>query len=364
MLSNSKIKKIEVPTKSKTYPVYIGKGASAMLPEVLRSFKKKPNKILIVTDDCVASFYLSEVEALMKQEYTVHTFILENGESAKSFQNYYALQTFALENGLDRHSAILALGGGVVGDIAGFVASTYMRGIKFIQLPTTLLAHDSAVGGKVAINHPLGKNMIGSFYQPEAVLYDSSFLASLPEKELRSGFAEVVKHALIWDQEFYQWIKKHIITLADLTEENLLICIEKGIQTKAAVVSSDEKEEGLRAILNFGHTLGHALEAAYGYGEMTHGDGVALGMLFAAEISEDLYPGLSLSNELRQLWQQYNFPTNISTTIEKTEILKWMKIDKKSQNGHIHMVVIQSVGNVALEFIPDDVVLQKLQSFY
>ncbi|WP_078382723.1 3-dehydroquinate synthase [Sutcliffiella halmapala] len=358
------MKEVVVKTDSKSYSVYIGEGATNVLPEVLQSFKKAPTTILIVTDDRVAQHYLSDVEAIIGPESAVHSFILENGESAKSFQNYYELQTFALEKGLDRNSVIIALGGGVVGDIAGFVASTYMRGIKFIQLPTTLLAHDSAVGGKVAINHPLGKNMIGSFYQPEAVIYDINFLASLPEKELRSGFAEVVKHALIWDAEFYQWIKANIPTLADLTEEKLHFCIEKGIKTKAAVVSTDEKEQGLRAILNFGHTLGHSLEASYGYGEITHGDGVALGMLFATELSEDLFPELSLSAEIRELWHNYNFPTSISSHIEPKEILKWMKIDKKSQNGHIHMVLIHSVGKVALKFIPDDVVLQKLQLFY
>ncbi|MCA1320745.1 3-dehydroquinate synthase [Bacillus tianshenii] len=355
---------VKVKTDSKEYSVHIGPGASEMLPEVLKTFNKAPKTILIITDDVVAKLYLDKIEAAIDQSCTVHHFILPNGEGSKSFQNYYEIQSFALEKGLDRNSVVIALGGGVVGDIAGFVASTFMRGIKFIQIPTTLLAHDSAVGGKVAINHPLGKNMIGSFYQPEAVLYDTRFISTLPEGELRSGFAEVVKHALIWDKGFYEWIKENIPSLEALDEERLMYCIEKGIQTKAEVVSSDETEQGLRAILNYGHTLGHALEAAYGYGEISHGDGVALGMLFATELSEELVPSLDLSQELRTLWKKCGFPSKIKPGIHPEDILNWMKKDKKSKSGHIHMVLMQEVGKVQLESVPDDVIIKKLESFY
>lgn len=364
MLQNSNGKQVTVQTASKEYPVFLGKGVKEQLPPLLGSFQKKPSKVLIVTDDLVADLYLSEILSNLTQNFIVHSYVLPNGEEAKSFENYYAIQTKALENGLDRHSVIIALGGGVVGDIAGFVASTFMRGIKFIQVPTTLLAHDSAVGGKVAINHPLGKNMIGSFYQPEAVIYNVDYLKSLPEKEMRSGFAEVVKHSLIWDHEFYQWIKENIKNMEDLTEDRLLICLENGIKIKAEVVSKDEKETGLRAILNFGHTLGHALEAAYGYGKITHGDGVALGMLFATRLSEKLHPELELSTELSEAWERYGFPTKIKSSVSPEELLGWMKKDKKTQNSHIHMVLIQSVGNVELRSVPDELILETLQEFY
>lgn len=364
MLQNSNGKQVTVQTASKEYPVFLGKGTIEQLPQLLGSFQKKPSKVLIVTDDLVADLYLSEIVSSLTQNFSVHSYVLPNGEEAKSFDNYYAIQTFALENGLDRHSVIIAFGGGVVGDIAGFVASTFMRGIKFIQIPTTLLAHDSAVGGKVAINHPLGKNMIGSFYQPEAVIYDVDFLKSLPEKEMRSGFAEVVKHSLIWDDEFYQWIRENIKSLDDLTEDRLLVCLENGIKIKAEVVSNDEKETGLRAILNFGHTLGHALEAAYGYGKITHGDGVALGMLFATRLSEKLNPELDLSTELSAAWERYGFPTKIRPSVSPEELLGWMKKDKKTQNSHIHMVLIQSVGNVGLRSVPDESILETLLEFY
>ncbi|UAL45768.1 3-dehydroquinate synthase [Sutcliffiella horikoshii] len=364
MPQNSNGKQVTVQTASKEYSVFLGKGAIEQLPKLLESFQKKPSKLLIVTDDLVADLYLSNIVSSLTQNFSVHSYVLPNGEEAKSFDNYYAIQTFALENGLDRHSVIIALGGGVVGDIAGFVASTFMRGIKFIQIPTTLLAHDSAVGGKVAINHPLGKNMIGSFYQPEAVIYDVDFLISLPEKEMRSGFAEVVKHSLIWDDEFYQWIRENIKSLDDLTEDRLLVCLENGIKIKAEVVSNDEKETGLRAILNFGHTLGHALEAAYGYGKVTHGDGVALGMLFATRLSEKLNPELELSTDLSEAWERYGFPTKIRSSVSPEELLGWMKKDKKTQNSHIHMVLIQSVGNVGLRSVPDELILETLQEFY
>ncbi len=364
MQHNSNWGQVTVETASKEYPIYLGAGASECLPELLASFHNSPSKVLIVTDDLVENLYLSQMVASLGLSFSVHSYILPNGESAKSFENYYAIQTFALENGMDRHSVIIAFGGGVVGDIAGFVASTFMRGIKFIQVPTTLLAHDSAVGGKVAINHPLGKNMIGSFYQPEAVIYDVNYLKSLPEKELRSGFAEVMKHSLIWDRDFYQWIRENIQSMEDLTESKLLVCLENGMKIKAEVVSTDEKETGLRAILNFGHTLGHALEAAYGYGKITHGDGVALGMLFATRLSEKLNPSLRLAEELKIAWKLYGFPTEIRPSVSPESILRWMKKDKKTQNSHIHMVLIQSVGKVELRSVPDELILETLKEFY
>jgi len=190
------------------------------------------------------------------------------------------------------------------------------------------------------------------------------FLKSLPEKEMRSGFAEVVKHSLIWDDEFYQWIRENIKSLDGLTEDRLLVCLENGIKIKAEVVSNDEKETGLRAILNFGHTLGHALEAAYGYGKITHGDGVALGMLFATRLSEKLNPELDLSTELSAAWERYGFPTKIRPSVSPEELLGWMKKDKKTQNSHIHMVLIQSVGNVGLRSVPDESILETLLEFY
>src|SRR5690606_6294122 len=270
---------LTISTKSKTYPMYIGTDILGQLPQVIKDTCQSVSKVLVISDEAVADIYLEKVISILHQQYDKPlSFIIPAGESAKSFDMYYQCQTYALEQGLDRSSVILALGGGVVGDLAGFVAATFMRGIPFIQIPTTLLAHDSAVGGKVAINHELGKNMIGAFHQPNAVLYDIDLMKSLPKIELRSGFAEVIKHGLIWDPDFYNWLTEEITSLDDLQGEKLQYAVLKGVSVKAKVVSEDEQEKGLRAILNFGHTLGHAIEAESGYGKITHGDGVAIGM--------------------------------------------------------------------------------------
>ncbi len=320
-----------IETATKRYPLLLGDGAVRVLPSLLRSLSCPPGtKLFIVTDDTVAPLYLDEVRALLAAaEYDVYAYVIPSGEAAKSFDHYYACQTAALQCGLDRRSVIIALGGGVVGDLAGFVAATYMRGIRYIQMPTTLLAHDSAVGGKVAINHPLGKNMIGAFHQPEAVVYDTSFLRTLPERELRSGFAEVIKHALIRDRRFYDWLRAEIKTLADLRGEKLAYCIEKGIDIKASVVREDEKETGVRAHLNFGHTLGHALESELGYGALTHGEAVAVGMLFAVFVSERFYGRSFAEHRLADWFAGYGFPVSLPTTVQTRRLLEKMKGDKK-----------------------------------
>lgn len=359
MPNNSNIMKVQ--TETKTYSVYVEENASLRIIEVLQSFDKNVSKILIVTDSNVAPLYLEKVSNLV-QEYNPLQYILPSGENAKSFEHFYELQTYALEMGLDRNSLIVALGGGVVGDIAGFVAATFMRGIRFIQMPTTLLAHDSAVGGKVAINHPLGKNMIGAFYQPEAVIYDTSFLKSLPDSEIRSGFAEVLKHGIIRDRDFFNWIESNITDLSQVEGSNLVKCIERGISIKASVVSSDEKENGIRAILNFGHTVGHAIEKNCGYGKMTHGDAVAFGMLVAAKISERLNGFLDF-DQLSDVIRRLNYPCKIPTNISVEQILKSMKKDKKSKNGHIHMVLIKKFGEVYVQPVSDEIIRETLVYF-
>ncbi|EZP75910.1 3-dehydroquinate synthase [Parageobacillus genomosp. 1] len=349
------MKQLLIETKTKQYPLFLGEGIIHSLPEILRSLSfPKGTKLLIITDQTLKSLYLAELQALLADDYEVYTHVIPSGEGAKSFEQYYACQTAALECGLDRHSLILAFGGGVVGDLAGFVAATYMRGIRYIQIPTTLLAHDSAVGGKVAINHPLGKNMIGAFHQPEAVVYDIAFLRSLPEKELRSGFAEVIKHALIRDRRFYEWLRQEIHTLRDLTGERLQYCIQKGIEIKASVVREDEKETGVRAHLNFGHTLGHALESELGYGAITHGDGVALGMLFAIFVSERVY-GRSFADYQFPAWfRTYGFPVSIPASLKLERLLEKMKGDKKARAGMVRMVLLKDIGEIDIEALDDD----------
>lgn len=274
------MEKVNIHTSTKSYPVYIGKGAIQQLRDIILDAEESYTSIMVITDETVAKYHLDSFHEHTALEGIVEK-IVPSGEQAKTFDVYNDCLSSALENKLDRKSLIISFGGGAVGDLAGFVAATYMRGIRFIQVPTTILAHDSAVGGKVAVNHPLGKNMIGAFHQPEAVIYDLDFLQTLPEHEVRSGFAEVIKHSLISDENFYYWLREEIQSLDKMNDSKLLKFLTKGIQVKGSVIAEDEKETGIRAFLNFGHTLGHAIEAEAGYGKVTHGAAVAIGMLFA-----------------------------------------------------------------------------------
>jgi 3-dehydroquinate synthase len=356
------MEQIAIETKSKRYPLVLGDGALHLLPQQLKALPRSISNILIITDEAIEKLYLSKLASILSDEYKVYTHIVPSGEKAKSFEQYYACQSAALTYGLDRDSVIIAFGGGVVGDLAGFVAATFMRGIRYIQVPTTLLAHDSAVGGKVAINHPLGKNMIGAFHQPEAVIYDISLLKSLPEKEMRSGFAEVIKHALIKDANFYHWLKEHIHNLDDLQGEKLQYCIKKGIQIKADIVREDEKETGIRAYLNFGHTLGHALESELGYGSITHGDAVALGMLFAIWLSEKEYDTLHY-REFVSWFERYGFPVSLPNHLEAARLLEKMKSDKKAKAGNVRMVLLKDIGHVQIKQFEDEQLLAFIQQF-
>jgi 3-dehydroquinate synthase len=335
------MKQINITTPSKNYPVYVGEKAITKLGTFLQSLTPAPKNVLIITDHNVGELYLKDVQAELDQTFSYEVFQIKPGDSQKSFENYYACQSFALEKGLDRTSVILALGGGMIGDIAGFVAGTYMRGIRFIQIPTTILAHDSAVGGKTGINHPEGKNMIGVFHQPEAVIYSTDFLSTLPEHEIRSGFAEVIKHALIADPSFYEYLRENIRTLDDLKDQHLLNCLTRGIEIKNEVVSKDEREKGIRAFLNFGHTLGHAIEGELQYRGITHGEAVAHGMLFALSLKEET---IQLGKELKRWLNELGFlpiPKNLSVP----SLINRMKKDKKAAGGTIHMVLLEELGH-------------------
>ncbi|OOE04721.1 3-dehydroquinate synthase [Anoxybacillus kestanbolensis] len=358
------MKRIHIDTPSKRYEVVIGNEVLHMIDRVIDRVCPHVTAVLIITDETVASLYLDDVKKTLHQTYDrVYTHIIPSGEEAKSFEQFYACHTAALTNHLDRHSLIVALGGGVVGDLAGFVAATYMRGIRFIQVPTTLLAHDSAVGGKTAINHPLGKNMIGAFYQPELVFYDISLLHTLPEREMRSGFAEIMKHSLIYDRAFFGWLQANVQQLDDLRGDRLQYAIQRGIEIKAAIVAKDEKEQGVRAYLNFGHTLGHALESELGYGVMTHGDAVALGMLFAIFVSERFYNQPLFYSSFRTLFHRYGFPTSLPSHVSPERLLDKMKKDKKAKDKTVRMVLMKEIGTVCVEQISDEQLLRWLYAF-
>ena len=262
----------------------------------------------MITDEHVASLYLERVLSHLKQKgYTVYAYVVPPGEQAKSFSVMKGDQ-LGLDKTSEQNQRHPCLRWGVVGDLAGFVASTYMRGIPFVQLPTTLLAHDSSVGGKVAINHPLGKNMIGSFYQPLAVIYDTATLTTLPAKEISSGYAEVLKHAFIWDPAFVDWLEKEFEACIALKEPYLTEALARASAIKSEVVRQDERENGLRAILNFGHTFGHAFEALGEYRMFSHGEAIAIGMALAAVVSERVYG--EVAKRIIPMSQRYGLPVD------------------------------------------------------
>jgi 3-dehydroquinate synthase len=353
---------IAIKTDSKEYPVLIGAGAVGELGGLLKEKLPALTSLLIITDETVGSLHLAGVaEAVADFNPLIH--IVPGGEKAKTFDVYYGALSFALEKKLDRKSAVVALGGGAVGDLAGFVAATFMRGIPFIQVPTTILAHDSAVGGKVAINHPEGKNMIGAFHQPEAVVYDLNFLKSLPDKEVRSGFGEVIKHALINDSSFYSWLLANIHSLKDITEDEWLFILSKGIQIKNGFVSKDEKESGVRAFLNFGHTLGHAVEAESGYGNMTHGEAVVIGMLYALELSRQK-SGLDFDlGQFRDWLKGLGYTISLAPELHPADLLSRMKQDKKAIGQKVNFVLLESIGKPVISEIPDGELLEALEQF-
>lgn len=330
----------------KPYDVHIGRGVLKLFSEEYRELLDSSDAIAVIVDENVASLHLDYLLSFL-EPFQVRVFKIPSGETAKSMEVFMECHSFLLSEGFSRKSLVLAFGGGAVGDVVGFVASTFMRGISFIQIPTTILAHDSAVGGKTAINHPSGKNMIGTFYQPEAVLYDVQLLHTLPAKEVRSGMAEVIKHAFISNE---QWLDE-LLTIQSfntVSDEMMTLHLERGIAVKAAIVEEDEYESGVRKYLNFGHTLAHAIEAHLGYGRITHGEAVALGMGYALLLSE--HPRF----EDFLLWCKKNdYPLEQLTSIEFQDVLGYMKKDKKSSGGLLSFVLLKETGIPYIETIDE-----------
>ncbi|MDQ0337653.1 3-dehydroquinate synthase [Caldalkalibacillus uzonensis] len=345
------VKTLTVELGERSYPIWIGQGLLSSVARYLQEIGISHNQtLLVVTDEHVGSLYLAPVvQSLQEAGFRVFSYTVPAGEQAKSLACYEKIMTYALEHKLDRQSVIVALGGGVVGDLAGFVASTFMRGIPFIQLPTTLLAHDSSVGGKVAINHPLGKNMIGAFHQPLAVIYDTATLATLPAREVASGFAEVLKHGFIWDETFVQWLQDNAEACRRLQEPFLAEALYRACQVKSQVVSQDEKENGLRAILNFGHTFGHAFEALGHYQRLTHGEAVAIGMVLAAHVSEVVYQQRGLAERVTRVLSTYGLSGEWHTLPWSfEEVLQKMYSDKKVIAGRLRLVLLERMGKAVL----------------
>jgi 3-dehydroquinate synthase len=317
---------------------------------------------LVVTNGTVAPLYAAKLRAALAGRYRhVHEVVLPDGEAHKDWVTLNRVFDALLSHGCDRKTVLFALGGGVVGDMTGFAAASYMRGVPFVQVPTTLLAQvDSSVGGKTAINHPLGKNMIGAFYQPLRVVCDLDTLDTLPPRELSAGLAEVIKYGPIADMAFLDWIEANIERLLQRDRAALAHAVRRSCEIKAEVVGQDERESGLRAILNFGHTFGHAIEAGLGYGEWLHGEAVGCGMVMAMQLSRRL--GLvepDFADRVTRLVARAGLPTT-GPDLGADRYLELMRVDKKAEGGEIKFVVIEAPGRAGVRGAPDAVVRQVL----
>lgn len=353
---------LTVELAERSYPIFIGTGlinnSELYLPYI------KGRQALIVTNTTVEKLYLEQVQqALVGIQ--VDTVVLEDGEQYKTTTELNKIYDALLKNKHNRTTTLIALGGGVVGDMCGFAAATYQRGVNFIQVPTTLLSQvDSSVGGKTGVNHPLGKNMIGAFHQPQAVIADTDVLNTLPANELSAGLAEVIKYGLIADFEFYQWLQANVTALTQKSPQALAFAIERSCQNKADVVAEDEKEGGIRAILNLGHTFGHAIEAEQGYGNWLHGEAVAVGMLQAADLSWRLGKITAAAvDDLRQLLVAANLPVAGPQSMSAAQYLEHMAVDKKVLDGRIRLVLLEQIGKAWITSeVPHSLLLETLEA--
>lgn len=332
----------------RSYPIFIGKDLLQNTDYLSPYIHGK--QVCIVTNETIAPLYLSRVSDLLAQDFQVDTVILPDGESHKTQATVMLIYDRLLEKKHNRTTTLIALGGGVIGDMTGYAAATYQRGVNFIQIPTTLLSQvDSSVGGKTGVNHPMGKNMIGAFHQPEVVVIDTSVLKTLPKRELSAGLAEVIKYGLINDEPFYLWLEQNIAKLIALDEVALTEAILRSCQNKADVVSQDEKESGIRAILNLGHTFGHAIESAQGYGQWLHGEAVAMGMLIALNLSHRMgWIEAKELGRLESLLQAAGLPTRVPESMGNQQFLDLMSLDKKVIDGRLRLVLLEKLGRALI----------------
>ena len=354
---SNRYRELSVELGERSYPIFIGEGLLGT--QDLSAFVSGA-QVMIVTNETVAPLYLERAKACFPGK-RVDTVVLPDGEKFKDWQTLNSIFDGLLEHRHTRKTTLVALGGGVVGDMAGFAAACYQRGVPFIQIPTTLLSQvDSSVGGKTGINHPLGKNMIGAFHQPQAVLIDTASLQTLPAREVSAGLAEVIKYGLIRDQGFLGWLEEHMDALVSLDPEALAEAIFRSCACKAEIVALDEREGGLRAILNLGHTFGHAIETYAGYGNWLHGEAVGTGMLMAAELSA--LEGMISRDDcdrINRLILRAGLPDKPPVAMTADDFMGLMAVDKKNVDGLLRLVLLRSVGDavVTSEVSPENLAL-------
>jgi 3-dehydroquinate synthase len=354
---------LKVNLADRSYPIVIGPGL-LQSRELLAEHIPGRDAVL-VSNTVVAPLYASQVKASLHGRRIIDV-ILPDGEQHKTLGNASRVFDVMIANRLSRDTVVLALGGGVVGDLAGFVAACYQRGVALVQIPTTLLAYvDSSVGGKTAVNHPGGKNMIGAFHQPHAVIADTELLRTLPERELRAGLAEVIKYGLICDASFFDWIETNMDALLQRSPEALTTAIYRSCQIKAEFVSRDERELGERALLNLGHTFGHAIESATGYVEWLHGEAVGTGMLMAADLSQRMGAlDASVVPRLKALLMRAGLPVQ-APRIGAARAMDYMRVDKKVQAGRVRLILLDGLGKaVATGDYPDSALHDTLTAHF
>jgi 3-dehydroquinate synthase len=339
------MKTLNVDLGSRSYPIYIGQNLLG-LAELI---KASSQQVLIVTNETIAPLYLEKTLRAFK-DYKVASVILPDGEQYKNLTVLNQIFDKLLTDHFNRQVTLVALGGGVVGDMTGFAAACYQRGVAFIQIATTLLAQvDSSVGGKTGVNHSLGKNMIGAFHQPQCVIIDTDTLDTLDNRQLSAGLAEIIKYGLINDLEFFEWLENNVSDLLARDSHALSFAIARSCQNKAKIVAEDERESGRRALLNLGHTFGHAIETGMGYGKCLHGEGVAIGICLAAEFSAQL--GWLANDEvsrIKRLIKKMALPTTIPEALTVEQILQLMQVDKKVLDGKIRLVLLKNIGQAII----------------
>lgn len=338
---------LSIDLAERSYPIYIGAGLLKQAQLLNRHLHGR--QVMVVTNDVVGPLYLEKLLGLLEAPARA-SLVLPDGEVYKTLATVERIFDCLLEHRFSRTATLIALGGGVIGDMVGFAAACYQRGIAFIQIPTTLLAQvDSSVGGKTGVNHPLGKNMIGAFYQPKCVIVDPEVLNTLPDRELRAGIAEIIKYGLIRDAPFFLWLEENIGKLLARDPEALEYAIERSCRTKAEIVAADEREAGLRAMLNFGHTFGHAIETGTGYGHYLHGEAVAIGMCQAADLSRRL--GLlqaAAVDRIIALIERAGLPVTPPPGLKSDRFLDLMAVDKKNLDGQLRLILLEAIGQATL----------------
>lgn len=358
------MRQLTVHTPSHAYPIFIGSGLLEQLSGYLKPYVGK--KAAVITNETIAPLYLAQVQAALNALGCTHfSIVLPDGEQYKNWQSLNTIYDGLMQNRAERSTVLIALGGGVIGDMVGFAAATYQRGVPFIQIPTTLLSQvDSSVGGKTAINHPLGKNMIGAFYQPQAVIADLQTLNTLPEREFSAGMAEVIKYGVLGDIEFLAWLENHMDALMQHNGDLLAEAVYHCCKMKADIVAADEKESGIRAWLNLGHTFGHAIEAEMGYGVWLHGEAVAAGMVLACRLSEELGT-LQAADTARvaALVARAALPAH-APKFAWEHWLEHMSHDKKVASGVMRFVGLDRLGQANITSVTDMAVLKRVLQPY